>query len=93
MATGTIKTGAWSATESVTLPFTAKKDGVLLVSARPDTSSVMYYYISDGTIFPIAISTTGGTRGAASCPIKRGVTYSLNSSSNIKTVTLEACYL
>lgn len=95
MATGTIKTGAWSAVESVTLPYTAKKDGILYANLRPTSSALAYYYIDDETVGQTVgnVVSRDGVRAQQAIPIRKGHNYKLNASANVNTVTLTAYYL
>lgn len=94
MATGSIKTGQWSSVENATLPYTAKKDGILYANLRPTSSALAYYYIDDETAGQTVgnVVSRDGVRAQQAIPIRRGHIYKLNTSSNVNTVSLTAYY-
>ena len=95
MATGTAKTGQWSSVSSVSLPFTAAKDGILYANLNPNSSAISYYYIQDATANQIVgnVVARDGTRSQQAIPIRGGRQYILSASSNVKSISLTAYYL
>lgn len=81
--------------ESVTLPFTAKKDGVLYANINPSSSSqaALYYITENSTGSFLNIVADNGVRATVCAPIVAGNAYANNYSSNVGSVLLKAFYL
>ena len=91
MATGsTSRAGSWkNVGTSVSLPWTATSDGYIYADVNPNSSAIAYYYINVDSIVNWAnIVARDGTRTQQFFPVVEGKTYSLGSSSNVKSVNL-----
>lgn len=73
--------------KTVTLPFTALKNGVCVCIVNPSQSN-SYSYIWDGSAIVGAGSCTNGAQYSFPFLVEKGKTYSVKDSSNVgKTIT------
>lgn len=87
------KTSGWNgAVETITLPYTATKDGLIKVLIVPPKSgSVSYIYINeDGDAHVRGYSTSGSY--TVIIPVTKGSTYTIGTSANINPNALYRFY-
>ena len=83
MATSEIKQlNGFGTPTTVTLPFTATADGIVVIIVKPSTSADSYLYIKEDNSYHCEGASTGGTTYTLVFPVKKGRRYSNAAASN-----------
>lgn len=75
----------WGEPQSITFPYTATKDGIIVVSVNPSSGNASYLIIDDSNGKRFANASTGGGQYNVVIPTKKGLTYTIVSSGNTRT--------
>lgn len=83
MATSEIKKlNGFGTPTTVTLPFTATVDGIVVIMVNPPSSTDSYYYIKEDGSYHCEGSSRGGLAYTLVFPVKKGRTYANTAASN-----------
>ena len=83
MATTEIKRfNGFGTPTTVTLPFTADVDGIVVIMINPPSSADSYFYIKEDNSYHCEGSSRGGLAYTLVFPVKKGRQYSLGDATN-----------
>lgn len=83
MATSIIKKlNGFGTPTTVTLPYTASVDGIVVIMVNPPSSAQSYLYIKEDNSYHYEGSSAGGMAYTLVFPVKKGRTYSNAAASN-----------
>lgn len=74
--------GKFGAVETLTFPFTATADGIVIAVNVPPNNTASYVYVSEDNNVHARIYSTGGITETLIFPVKKGCKYAISSSSN-----------
>ena len=83
MATSEIKQlNGFGTPTTVTLPFTATADGIVVIIVNPSSSADSYLYIKENNSYHYEGSSRGGLAYTLVFPVKKGRQYSIGDATN-----------
>lgn len=87
MASGNISktVGGWGTPETITMPFTPTKDGIVVGAITPSTASNSYVFINDNGNQYMRAMSSGGTGYGMTFPVIHGHAYTIQTSGNVSS--------